>query len=118
MRGLSGATGIALIGLAILFSGVAANAASVTLSIVVNAPSSPSVSCAMRSGTTFTAPLAAGTEICPITVAPTGWSGSLALSGTHAASFAISSGTSGQELAVGSTALDAGAYSATVTATP
>jgi hypothetical protein len=59
-------------------------------------------------------PLAAGTVICPITIAPSGWSGALTLSGTNASSFALS----GTNLVVGSTALGTGTYAVTITATP
>ncbi|MGH7158830.1 MAG: hypothetical protein ACREFS_01965 [Acetobacteraceae bacterium] len=110
------ATGIAAVALGMLSSGGVANASTVTLSIVINSSASTSVTCSPASG--FVSPLAGGTEICPITVAPTGWSGSLSLSGTNASDFAIASGTSGQELVVGSTALAAGSYSVTITATP
>lgn len=118
MRRLFCTTSVVLVALGILFGSAAADAATATLTIVINGPSSTSVTCTTASGTTFTAPLAAGSQICPITVAPSGWSGSLALSGMNASDFAISSGTSGQELVVGSTALNAGTYSVTITATP
>lgn len=116
MRKVLGATGIALAALGILFGGPVADASTVTLSIVINSAASTSVTCTPASG--LVAPLAAGTELCPITVVPSGWSGTLALSGANASEFAISSGTSGEELVVGSTALSAGTYSVTITATP
>jgi hypothetical protein len=91
--------------------GARADAATTTVSIVINSPTSTTVTCPL---TTYTAPLAAGSTICAIAVAPNGWSGALALSGTNASSFALS----GSNLVVGSTALAAGTYSATITATP
>ena len=89
-----------------------AQAATTSLSIVINSPASTSVTCPLASS--YTAPLAAGSTICTISVAPAGWSGALALSGTNASSFALS----GSSLVVGSTALAAGTYSVTITATP
>lgn len=90
---------------------IAANAATTTLSIVINSPASTGVTC---SPGTLTAPLAAGFVVCPITIAPSGWSGALALSGSNASSFALS----GSNLIVGPTSLSAGTYSVTITATP
>ena len=100
-----------LAALALLASFAGAQAATTTLSIIINSPASASVTCAMG---TLTAPLAAGSTVCPIVLAPTGWSGALALSGTNASSFALS----GSNLVVGSPALVAGSYSVTITATP
>ena len=88
-----------------------ADAATTTLSIIINSPTSTTVTCPM---TTYTAPLAAGSVICPITVAPGGWSGALTLSGASASSFALSA----SNLVVGSTALQPGTYSVMITATP
>jgi hypothetical protein len=104
---------------AILLAAASAHAkgASLSLTIVINGPASTSITCPITA--TFTAPVAAGTVICPITVAPSGWSGTLALSGTNAGSFAISSGTGGQQLVVGSAAITtAGTETLTITATP
>ena len=89
----------------------AAHAANTTVSIVINSPASTSVSC---SPGTLTAPVAANTVVCPISVVPSGWSGALTLSGTNASSFALS----GTNLVVGASALSAGTYSVTITATP
>jgi hypothetical protein len=97
--------------LSLALFGARADAATTTLSIIINSPTSTTVTCPM---TTYTAPLATGSVICPITVAPSGWSGALALSGASASSFALSA----SNLVVGSTALPAGTYSVTVTATP
>ncbi len=88
-----------------------ADAATTTLSIIINSPTSTTVTCPMS---TYTAPLAAGSVICPITVAPGGWSGALTLSGASASSFALSA----SNLVVGSTALQPGTYSVMITATP
>lgn len=90
----------------------AAHAARTTLSIVINGPASTVVSCPLAA--TYTAPLSAGSVVCAIGISPSSWSGVLALSGTSAGSFALS----GQQLVVGSTALPAGSYSVTITATP
>jgi hypothetical protein len=92
-----------------------AQGATLSLTIVINGPNSTTVTCPLG---TYTAPLAAGALICPITVAPSGWSGTLGLSGANAGSFAISSGTGGQQLVVGPTVLNAGSYAVTLTATP
>jgi hypothetical protein len=92
-----------------------AHASTVTLSIVINSPPSTAVTCPLG---TYVAPLAAGSLICPITVAPSGWSGALALSGTNASSFAINTVSGVQQLVVGASALNAGTYSVTITATP
>lgn len=88
-----------------------AQGATTNLSIIINSPPSTTVTCTLG---TYTAPLAAGSVICPITVTPSGWSGALTLSGTSASSFALS----GSNLVVGSSALNAGTYSVTITATP
>jgi hypothetical protein len=97
--------------LSVALLGARADAATTTLSIIINSPTSTTVTCPL---TTYTAPLAAGSVICPIAVAPSGWSGALALSGTSASSFALSA----SNLVVGSTALQAGTYSVTISATP
>jgi hypothetical protein len=99
----------ALLSLALF--GARADAATTTLSIIINSPTSTTVTCPM---TTYTAPLAAGSVICPIAVAPSGWSGALALSGANAGSFALSA----SNLVVGSTALQPGTYTVVITATP
>ncbi len=88
-----------------------ADAATATLSIIINSPTSTTVTCPM---TTYTAPLAAASVVCPITIAPAGWSGALTLSGTNSSSFALSGGN----LVVGASALASGSYSVTITATP
>jgi hypothetical protein len=97
--------------LSVALFGARADAATTTLSIIINSPTSTTVTCPM---TTYTAPLAAGSLICPITVAPGGWSGALSLSGANASSFALSA----SNLVVGSTALQPGTYSVMITATP
>ena len=89
-----------------------ADAASTQLSIIVGGAASTSVACAVS--TTLTAPVAAGTVICPIAVVPSGWTGVFTLSGANAASFALS----GSTLVVGASPLAAGSYSVTITATP
>jgi len=87
--------------------------ASVSLSVVVSPTSvvSTGITCPLS---TYVAPLAAGSTICTITVSPSNWSGSLALSGTDASDFAINGG----KLVVGSTSLPVGTYPTTFTATP
>jgi hypothetical protein len=91
--------------------GARSDAATTTLSIIINSPTSTTVTCPM---TTYTAPLAAGSVVCPITIAPAGWSGALALSGPNAGSFALSA----SNLVVGAAALQPGTYSVTITGTP
>ena len=89
-----------------------AQAATTSRSIPIKSPASTSVTCPLAAS--YTAPLAAGSKDCTISVAPAGWSSARALSGTHASSFALS----GSNLVVGSTALAAGTYAVTITATP
>jgi hypothetical protein len=105
--------GAAVLGVALTAS--IALASSLSLSIVITSPVSTSVTCPLG---TYNAPLAAGANVCTITVAPAGWSGTLALSGTNASSFAINTVSGVQSLAVGATALAAGTYAVTITATP
>lgn len=102
---------LALAGAALGMAAVAVQAATTTMTIVVNSPNSTTVTCTPG---TLTAPVAAGVTICPISIAPAGWSGVLSLSGTDAARFALS----GTNLVVGGTALTAGSYSVIITATP
>ena len=87
-------------------------AASTSLSIIINSPPSTNISCPLQSS--YTAPLAAGATVCAISIAPTGWSGALTLSGANASAFALS----GSNLVVGSTPLNAGTYSVVITANP
>ena len=107
---------IAVLGVAFATS---ASAATLTLpSITVTGPISTSITCPLLAS--YTAPLAAGAQICAITVAPAGWVGALALSGTNSGSFTITSlsGTTAN-LVVGATALAAGSYGPlTITSTP
>ncbi len=66
-------------------------------------------------GTTFsaTSPIASGSTVGTLTVAPAGWVGMLALGGAQASSFVLS----GTNL-LAAAALPVGAYNVTVTATP
>ena len=110
MRSLLGGCGLAL---AMAWGFISsAHAASTQLSIIVGGTGSTSVACTPL--TTLTAPVAAGTLICPIAVVPSGWTGVFTLSGANATSFALS----GSTLVVGATPLAAGSYSVTITATP
>ncbi len=94
-----------------------AQAATVSLSIVIATPSATSVTCPITA--TLTAPVAAGTVLCALTVAPSSWSGALVVSGTNANLFSISSTSSGSQLVVGASPITApGTYAATITATP
>lgn len=89
--------------------------ASNSASFTVN--SSAAVSVALNplvNFSTLSAPVAPGTALYSILVSPTTWSGSIALSGANAASFAISNG----DIVVGSSPLEGGSYAVTVTATP
>ena len=99
--------------LAALLSTVAcaAYAATATLSIIINSPSSTAVSCPIP---TLTAPVASGATICTVSITPAGWSGVLSLSGPNASAFQLK----GSDVVVGSTPLAAGSYSVTVTAAP
>ena len=58
----------------------AADAASVVVNVIVNSVPSTAVTCTPVAPLAF--PVAAGTAICPITVSPTGWSGTVTLSDT------------------------------------
>ena len=102
--------------LGIALTAVVASAATLTLSIPVGSVTSTSITCPLS---TYTAPLAAGSTICTITVAPATWTGTLALSGANSASFTIG-GLSGNTatLMVGPTALAAATYTVTITSTP
>jgi len=100
------------LGLALAFGGAQAQAATTTLSIIINSPPSTVIACPLAPS--YSAPLPAASVICTIAVTPAGWSGALTLSGPDAASFALS----GSNLVVGSAALAAGTYSVTITATP
>jgi hypothetical protein len=104
---------ILLAAVLLLFGVAMAEAAQVQLSIVFQGSPSTSITCPIAGP--FTVPVAAGTQICAITVAPAGWQGALTLSGADAAAFAIS----GSNLVVGPTAITAaGTKSVTLTAAP
>lgn len=94
---------------------VAADAASVNVTVSVGDPTSTAVTCTPGA---LTAPVAAGTTVCAISVTPSAWAsppGTLTLSGTNAADFAIN----GTNLVVASgVTLSAGSYTINVTATP
>lgn len=96
----------------LLLASTQVNAATTSLSIIINSQPSTAVSCPLQSS--YTAPVAPGTIICPITVTPSGWSGALTLSGANSGSFALS----GSNLVVGATALGVGTYTVTITSTP
>ncbi len=89
--------------LGVTFDGFAlpASAASVNVVVTVGSPASTGVTCAPVASFTSTAP--AGAVVCPITVAPANWTGSVALSGTDASLFSI--GTAPLQLQVGGAAL-------------
>lgn len=94
---------------------LAAHAASVNVTVSVGDPTSTAVACSPGA---LTAPVAAGTTICTVSVTPSGWvapPGTLTLSGANAADFSVS----GMNLVVASgVTLQAGSYAVTVTATP
>lgn len=112
---------------ALVVSGCAnAKGASFPITVIVNPVASTGVTCAPSSaftlsGSTFTStgsgPVAAGTVVCTITVAPAGWVGTLSLTGANASSFAIAIGTT-STLNVGSAALAAGSYAVTINSAP
>ncbi len=94
--------------------------ASISLILSVTSPASTSLTFIPAapftgSGSSFTAagPIASGATVGTVTVAPTGWSGALSLSGAQAASFSLSAMS-----LVTTAALPAGTYNVTVTATP
>lgn len=103
---------LAFVALLASLVGAHAQGTTSTFTIVINGPLSTSITCTPSA---LTAPVAPGTIICPLVVSPTGWSGLFSpLTGANASSFSLS----GSNLVVGSTALAAGSYSVTVTATP
>lgn len=101
---------------------LAANAATVNFAIVFSEAPSTSVACTAVTG--LTVPVAAGTNVASCAVSPAGWTGSLALSGTGAASFVVGSGVLSNGLLtfpinVGSSAYTtAGTVNLTATSTP
>lgn len=98
-----------------------AQAASITLSLTITSPPSTGITFTPAppftgSGTSFSAvgPIASGVTVGTFVVAPTGWQGAFALSGTNASSFTLS----GMSLVTAAT-LDVGTtYAITATATP
>jgi hypothetical protein len=97
--------------------------ASATLTITV-APDVATVTTFSSVPTNLTGSLAAGALAANVSVAPAGWTGSLALSGANASSFVLGpaviiAGTqyAGQVL-VGPVPLGAGTYAVTVTPSP
>lgn len=95
---------------------IKAEAATLSMTVVINSAPSTTITCPISS--TFTAPVAPGTVICQLTVAPSNWSGTLSLSGPNASMFAISSGAT-QSLVVGSSAITTpGIQSVTINAAP
>lgn len=96
---------------------VCAQAATVNLSITINSAPATSVTCPITA--TLTAPVAAGTVLCTLTVAPSSWAGALALSGTNANLFSIANTGSGSQIVVGTSPITTpGIYAATITAAP
>jgi hypothetical protein len=108
---------VLIIALSLCGASAPADAATMALTIVINSPASASITCPVAG--TFTSPVPAGTVICPITVAPSNWSGTLSLGGTNAGAFAIAAGASGQTVVVGSAPLTTpGSLSVTINAAP
>lgn len=100
---------------------VYAQAASINLSISITSPPSTSITFTPAapfsgSGTSFTAvgPVASGVTVGTFVVAPSGWQGALALSGTNASSFTLS----GMNLVTAATLSPGTTYAVTGTATP
>jgi hypothetical protein len=108
------------IGLGVLLS-PPSHAASVNEIIVLSgAVPATNVACNPNPLPTLTAPLAAGTVLCAITVTPSTWSGTLALSGANAPAFTLLQPSPGvYDLAVGSAPLATPeSYTVIVTASP
>lgn len=82
-----------------------------------------SIASALSTGVTvtpvagLTAPVAAGTVLATIAVAPAGWQGGVTLSGPNAASMQIG-GTSPNYTILAASILQGGSYAATVTVSP
>lgn len=94
-----------------------AQGAQFSVTFVVNGPNATGGSC-LAAGA-FISPVAPGTVICPITITPSTWSGTLTLGGADASLVAIASSGSGNNLVVGSTALTQNrSYAITITASP
>lgn len=93
-----------------------AKAATLTLpSFTVSGPSSTAITCTAISSS-LVAPVASGTTLSTCTVAPTGWSGAIALTNPQLAVASFQGNTF--NLVVGATPLQAGTYGETVTSTP
>ncbi len=94
-----------------------AHAATTTLTITIVSPPSTAVACGASTAYSLTMPKA-GTLVCPITVQPSNWSGTFALtqdSGPQPNAFAIV----GNNLVVGASDLTAiGSYSIKITPVP
>jgi hypothetical protein len=101
-----------LLALALLLAAAPALAAETTVVITVTGASATSVTC--NGTTSFTAPVAPGTTICPVVVEPAGWAGSYTLTGANATLFALAAG----KLVVGGTALPAGDYTVRIIVAP
>lgn len=99
-------------------SAMHAMAANTTVSIIINSPSSATITCTINypaGQTSFVEPVAAGAQIASCSVMPGSWSGALTLSGPGAGLFVLS----GTNLVVGAAQIVApGTYSVTITATP
>jgi hypothetical protein len=118
--------GIALIALIAIPVAKAQSGASTSFTLILTSPASTTVTLTPTAPCTGTStalscpgPLAAGTQIATIAVAPSGWTGGLTLSGTNAAAFAIGGASPNYTLTVGASALAIGANeTASITATP
>jgi hypothetical protein len=87
--------------------------ANTTVEIVISSPPATGVTYT-PAAPSFTAPVSAGTVMGTIAIAPTGWAGTLALTGADAASFTL---TADMKLEAAA-ALSAKTYNLTLTATP
>ncbi len=94
-----------------------AHAATTTLTIQITSPPSVSVTCGTATAYTLTAPVKAGTIVCPLAVQPAAWVGTYALTvtGPQPNAFVIA----GTNIAVGAADVTApGAYSLSITTVP
>ena len=97
-----------------------------TLTIIINSPASTSITCNPVSPWTISGstisypstspiPVPANSAICNLTIAPSGWSGAMSLTQTGN-NFAVSGPP--WVLSIGQSALGAGTYTITLSATP
>lgn len=89
--------------------------ASSNFTFIIESPASTSVTVTPVAG--LVAPVAAGTVLATIAVAPAGWLGAVAVSGANAADISVAGAAPNYTL-IAAVQMAAGSYAATVTVTP